>query len=144
MASRIKENPKAFYTYIKSKRVARERVGPLKGREGNLCVEPEEMGELLNEYFASEFTKVKDWVDDETGEECVDGLGHVEIKKEDVLGVLKKIEVDKSPEPDGIYPRILREAREEISGALRENSCILTGFRGSPRGLDNSQCCSFV
>jgi len=30
LASRIKENPKALYTYIKSKRVARERVGPLK------------------------------------------------------------------------------------------------------------------
>ena len=53
MASRIKENPKAFYTYIKSKRVARERVGPLKDRGGNLCAEPEEMGKVLNEYFVS-------------------------------------------------------------------------------------------
>jgi len=32
LASRIEENPKGFYTYIKSKRVARERVGPLKDR----------------------------------------------------------------------------------------------------------------
>eukprot|EP00061_Rhincodon_typus_P002191 g16843.t1 len=35
-----------------------------------------------------------------------------------VLGVLKNIKVDKSPGPDGIYPRLLREAREEIAGAL--------------------------
>jgi len=48
LASRIKENTKAFYTYTRSKRVARERVGPLKDRGWNLCVEPEEMGELLN------------------------------------------------------------------------------------------------
>ena len=46
LASRIKENPKAFYTNIKSKRIARERVGPLKDKGGNLCVEPEEMGEV--------------------------------------------------------------------------------------------------
>lgn len=30
------------------------------------------------------------------------------------FGVLKNIKVDKSPQPDGIYPRLLREAREEI------------------------------
>ena len=30
-------------------------------------MEPEEMGEVLNEYFASVFTKEKDLVDDESG-----------------------------------------------------------------------------
>jgi len=33
---------------------------------------------------------------------------------------LKNIKVDKSLGPDGIYPRILREAKEEIAGALTE------------------------
>ena len=37
-----------------------------------------------------------------------------------VLGFLRNIKVDKSPGPDGIYSRILREAREKIAGALRE------------------------
>eukprot|EP00061_Rhincodon_typus_P015029 g42476.t1 len=45
-------------------------------------------------------------------------LGHFEIKKEVVLGLLKRIKLDKSPGPDVIYPRLLREAREEIAGAL--------------------------
>eukprot|EP00061_Rhincodon_typus_P001457 g14842.t1 len=45
-------------------------------------------------------------------------LGHFEIKKEVVLRALKGIKVDKSPGPDGIYPRLVREAREEIAGAL--------------------------
>ena len=117
MASRIKENPKAFYTYIKNKRVARERVGPLKDKGGNQCVEPKEMGEVLNEYFASVFIKEKDLVDDESGKGCVNSFSHVEIKKEEVLGFLRNIKVDKFPGPDGIYPRILREAREETAGA---------------------------
>ena len=49
LADRIKENPMAFYTYIRNTRVARERVGPLKDKGGKLCVEPKEVGEILNE-----------------------------------------------------------------------------------------------
>jgi len=78
------------------------------------------MGELLNKYFALVFTKEKDVVEDESGEGGADSLGHVGIKTEEVLVVLKNIKVDKSPGLDVIYPRILREAWEEIAGALRE------------------------
>jgi len=66
------------------------------------------VGEVLNEYFASVLTKVKDVVDGECRKEDVDILGHVEIKREEVLEVLTNIKVDKSPGPDRIYPRILR------------------------------------
>eukprot|EP00061_Rhincodon_typus_P010363 g34598.t1 len=45
-------------------------------------------------------------------------LGHFEIKEEVVLDLLNSIKVDKSPSPDGIYSTLLREAREEIHGAL--------------------------
>eukprot|EP00061_Rhincodon_typus_P008823 g31774.t1 len=45
-------------------------------------------------------------------------LKHFQIKKEVVSGLLKSIKADKSPGPDGIYPRLLREAREEIAGFL--------------------------
>ena len=78
----------------------------------------DEIGGILNEYFATVFTK-EDLVDEEPRVGCVDILGHINIKKE-VLGILKSIKVDKSPGPDGIYPRILRKARAEIAGALTE------------------------
>lgn len=45
---------------IKNKSITRERVRPLKDIGGNLCLVPEEMGEVLNEHFASEFTKERD------------------------------------------------------------------------------------
>eukprot|EP00061_Rhincodon_typus_P006394 g26992.t1 len=45
-------------------------------------------------------------------------LGHFEIKKEVVLDLLQSIKVDKSLRPAGIYPRLLREARQEIAGGL--------------------------
>eukprot|EP00061_Rhincodon_typus_P018301 g47418.t1 len=64
LTSKIKENRKAFYKYTRSKREARKKVGPLK-HKWNLCVEPKEVGEILNEYFASVFTTQRD-IDDAT------------------------------------------------------------------------------
>eukprot|EP00061_Rhincodon_typus_P008006 g30223.t1 len=107
LANRIKENITAFNTFMKSKMVDRERVGPLKNKGGNLCAEPEEVGDVLNEYFVSVFTKVKELVEDDLREGSIEFLSQVVIKKEAVLCVLKTIKVDKSLGPDTIYPRIL-------------------------------------
>eukprot|EP00061_Rhincodon_typus_P001763 g15715.t1 len=42
LAGRIKENPKAFYTYVRNKRMARVMVRPIRDSEGNSCLESEE------------------------------------------------------------------------------------------------------
>ena len=65
LAGRIKENPKAFYRYVRNKRMTRVRLGPIKESSGKLCVESEEIGEALNEYFLSVFTQEKDNVVEE-------------------------------------------------------------------------------
>ena len=57
LADRIKENPKAFYRYVKNRRLVRARLGPVTDSRGKLCVEPEEIGEALNQYFSSVFTQ---------------------------------------------------------------------------------------
>ena len=44
LAGRIKENPKAFYSYVRNKRMTRVRLGPVKDSSGNLCMESEEIG----------------------------------------------------------------------------------------------------
>eukprot|EP00061_Rhincodon_typus_P015625 g43402.t1 len=60
--------------------------------------------------------KEKDMEDNKIYVEHANMLGHFGIKKE-VLGLLKNI-VDKSSGPDGILPRLVRRARQEIAGAL--------------------------
>ena len=42
----------------------------------------------------------------------------VAITKEKVLGKLKGLKVDKSPRPDGLHSRVLKEIAEEIVEAL--------------------------
>eukprot|EP00061_Rhincodon_typus_P014859 g42201.t1 len=72
-------------------------------------MEPEEVCEVINEYFACVFTKEKDENDSKIREEYVDILEHVNNKKkEEMLAVLQNIKVEKSPDLDGIYRGILR------------------------------------
>eukprot|EP00061_Rhincodon_typus_P010069 g34075.t1 len=56
-------------------------------------------------------------VEDDLREGSVEFLSQVAIEKEELLCILESIKVDKSPGPDETYPRILREAREQIAGS---------------------------
>eukprot|EP00061_Rhincodon_typus_P005674 g25489.t1 len=56
--------------------------------------------------------------DKEISVEHANMLWHFEIKTKAVMGFMKRIKVDKSVGPDGIYPKLLREAKEEIARAL--------------------------
>eukprot|EP00061_Rhincodon_typus_P004261 g22149.t1 len=129
LANRVMENREVFYAYVRRKRVTRERVGPLKDEGGKLYIEPLLVGEILNEYFASVFNKEKDMTYAEVRDECANTLENVNILKEEVLGILNCIKIDKSPGLDGIYPRFLREAREDIAGAIADifTSSLTTG-----------------
>eukprot|EP00061_Rhincodon_typus_P004380 g22433.t1 len=68
LAEKIRVNPKRFFKSVKGKRITRERIGPLKDQSGYVCVEPQEMGEVVTEYFSSVFTVEKDMKTRELGE----------------------------------------------------------------------------
>ena len=57
LARKIKEEPKAFYSYVRSKTKVKERVGPLVNNNGTITNDKKEMSELLNEFFSSVFTR---------------------------------------------------------------------------------------
>eukprot|EP00061_Rhincodon_typus_P013145 g39329.t1 len=135
LVSKVKENPTAFYIYIKNKRITWEKVEPLKDKGGNLCLEAEDVGEILNEYFVSVFTQEKDMEDIEISMEHANMPGQFEIKKEVVLHLLKSIKVDKFLGPNGIYLSLLREAKEEIAGVLTHDVCIFASYWRGPEGL---------
>ncbi|PJG60108.1 RNA-directed DNA polymerase, partial [Aeromonas cavernicola] len=120
LASKGKVNPKGFYRYIKSKRIVRDKIGPLENQSGQLCVEPREMGEILNDFFSSVFTKEKDMEMCKVWDRSKDVMEPIAIKEVEVLARLRNLKVDKSPDPDRIFPRTLREDCVQIAGALTE------------------------
>ena len=49
-------DPKSFYAYLRSKRISKPSIGPLKNDKGELIDSALELSELLNKHFASVFT----------------------------------------------------------------------------------------
>ena len=56
LADKIKTDPKAFYSYVRSKSKSKAKVGPLIDKNGNLFDNEEEMCQILSEYFQSVLT----------------------------------------------------------------------------------------
>ena len=121
LAQNIKTDSKSFYKYIKQKRVAKVNIGPLEDEKGDLIIGDEDMAEELNRFFGSVFT-----VEDTNNMPVTDGkkamigedLEMIVITKEVVMGKLMGLKVDKSPGPDGMHPRVLKEMAREIANAL--------------------------
>ena len=74
----------------------------------------------------------------------------MDIRKEDVLELLKSIKLDKSPGPDCMYPRLLWEAREETvggegrdCGAFGDDLSIVDGDGRGTGGLEDCGCGSY-
>jgi len=78
------------------------------------------MAEELNLYFTSVFTKEDvNIVPEVLRETCFrQGLREISISKDIVLGKLMGLKVDKSPGPDNLHPRVLKEVVLEIVDTL--------------------------
>ena len=74
MANKIKVEPTAFYSYVRSKSKTRDTVGPLVDNTGRVVDDVKEICEFLNVYFSSVFTveNVNDLL--EFSEEAIDFL----------------------------------------------------------------------
>ncbi len=85
-----------------------------------VAVSDQDKAEALNGFFSSVFTQETD----EEFEEMVlhkailQPMDDIEISLEEVKEKLKKINVNKSPGPDGIHPIILYELRDELAYPL--------------------------
>jgi len=73
LAENIKEDPKSFYAYARSKSKAKVGIGPLK-INGKLIEDDLEMAKILNEYFASVFTR-----EDTNNVPLAEAASHTEI-----------------------------------------------------------------
>jgi hypothetical protein len=120
IAQEAKSNPKAFYKYAQSKLKTRVTVSDLKQPDGSLTTSDFEKAETLNSFFSSVFTQ-------ENTEELptfehrqfAAPLQGVDISVEDVRKKLTGLKVSKSPGPDGIHPRVLKELSDELSIPLQ-------------------------
>ena len=118
MAKGAKKNPRAFWSYIKSKRSNRQSVGPLSD-DGTLLTDDEKQAEVLNAYFTSVFTK-EDLNDLPSMDPMYDGesLQTTPFSAEKVKEKIENLRSSAAPGPDGICPRVLQGVVDVISAPL--------------------------
>ncbi|CAM4408569.1 unnamed protein product, partial [Caretta caretta] len=105
--------------YIRSRKPSKQPVGPLDDRDTKGALKDDKViAEKLNEFFASVFTAedVREipkpepsFVGDKSEE-----LSQIEVSLEEVLELIEKLNSNKSPGPDGIHPKVLKELKCEI------------------------------
>ncbi len=98
---------------------SRDYIGPLKGMDGRLIDKGEEISKELNNYFLSVFSQEEPDREVEVehiirGEED-EKLSDVGISREIVRKEIDRLKKTKSPGPDDIFPRTLKECKEELS-----------------------------
>ncbi len=79
------------------------------------------MSNLLNDYFLSLFTwenhdTIPAWEEVFQGED--EKLRDVVITRHVVWKDIEKLKKNKSPGPDGIYPRVIKGSKDAVSGPL--------------------------
>jgi len=127
IAKNIKKDSKSFFKYVRSKTRVKSTVGPLLDDNDVLVYDDQKMGELLNTFFASVFTK-----------ECQNNLPAVKnyfrgtpngdndklctfiITREMVRKKLINLKMNKAPGVDSVGTRMLIELADEISHTVAE------------------------
>ena len=119
LALNIKANPKAFYAFVRSKSMTKEKVGPLKNAGGEMFSDDQEMCHLLNDYFNSVFTNEK--LDSGVIEveqvykgDHANRLQNIEITNEIVLNVIKKLKNNKAAGVDDLGSTLFKSTAQNI------------------------------
>ena len=123
LARDMKNNPKSFYAYIRSKTKVKEVIGPLKDADGHCVSNNESISNILNDYFGSVFTTENDFDEmPEVKQKFMESdnrmLREVIFSRKTVEDKLRKLKINKAPGVDGIVPRILIENANILSEPL--------------------------
>ena len=124
VALSIKNNPKHFWKFVKSKTKSNDPIGELKmtdnsGSEKIITADCDK-AQILGTFFASVFNK-----DDDTEfkklehKKCLETIEPPVFEVEDIISRLKRLKTNKSPGPDTIHPKILYETANEIAYPLK-------------------------
>ena len=103
-----------FYAYINNKKVISSQIGPMKNTEGFLVSDSKDIATILNNYFSSVFTVEPPLSHNDALNivEPTQTLNSFNIADNDILQSLIRLKRNKSPGPDQIYARTLKELNE--------------------------------
>ena len=121
IAKDCKINPKKLWKYVKSQTKVKPSMSPLHNRTtGKLTANEKEQADVLAQQFASVMVDEPDGDIPRLPAKVLKTLplSKINITEEMVLKKLNALNPTKSPGPDGIHPRVLKETAVSIAPAL--------------------------
>ena len=119
LAREVKRNPKAFFSYARSKTAVKEDVLFVKKTDGQLTGSLKETCEVLNEEFQRVFCRMPQLnpLRVPVGQGVPDGneMPDIVITKDKVKSLIKTLKAQTSPGPDGVHPRVLLECADALT-----------------------------
>ena len=121
IARHVKDNPKMFWKYVQSKTINKPRIPELYRNNDKLLKTSSDLekAEALAEQFSRVFVQESEGEIPTCSVQDVPILQFLEIKKEDIRKIIQKLKRHKSPGPDDIHPRIIKEATEVLLEPLK-------------------------
>jgi hypothetical protein len=117
IASQCKKSPKNFYKYVRSKTKTKTGIGNLK-HDGGVAQTDSQKAEILNDFFVSVFTKEDSNIPEFNKRDYNTILELPTITETEVKKKLAKLNPSKTPGPDQIHPRLLKEAGDSLAYPL--------------------------
>ena len=119
LATNITTNPKAFFAYAKTKTKTKECY-PNIHHNNTIAISDIDKAQCFNKFFASVFTiEVKTFIPTFSLNQSVTQLSdEIDLSPNNIKNYLAQLKIHKSPGPDGIHPRVLKETHHEISSSL--------------------------
>ena len=136
IAEEVKDNAKSFWNYVKSRSKTNAGIPELVTEDGTFAKTDQDKAEVLNAFFGSVFT-VEDLTALPTMTKISDkDITDIEFSAQEIDELLCKLDINKSPGPDGIHSRVLREAHEQVSlplkiifNKLMQEGCVPNSWR---------------
>ena len=120
----IKKSPKQFWRYVRNKMNTTNAIPQLEKSDGDLTSNDKEKADTMNNFFASVFTTEIGEPPELHTSNYDTPLSDINIDRKDVTTHLSKIDPNKSPGPDGQYPRVYKELANVIDQPLGHTNLI--------------------
>ena len=119
ITSRIKENSKAFYSYVNRNRNVKSKIGPLKCGVNTYTSDSKKMAEILNKQYESMFSYILDTYPTMYNQPIqVPALQDIEFTRDDLIAKMKKISPSSASGLDEFPAYLLKNYAEELSVPL--------------------------